>query len=149
MNNTTEFSITKALEFVGDNSSYQKSRLLYLMFVVLIYAVMNSHVPFILSASDTILFIIASGLGQIICPIYMGLNTICMCMIVTSCIGIVCLILNKFLLLLSILAFGFFGRGLYASSLIYINEIGGERFIAWSCIAIFGTWGIAPLVLAL
>ena len=46
-------------------------------------------------------------------------------------------------------AVGFFGRGFYVSSLIYLNEIGGDRFRAWSTIVVLGFWGIAPLALGI
>lgn len=40
----------------------------------------------------------------------------------------------------------FFARGFLASSLTYINEIGGERFRGWSIIVIFAVWGISYLI---
>ena len=44
---------------------------------------------------------------------------------------------------------GFFGRGIFISSLVYLGEIGGDKFRAWSIIVILGLWGMAPLVLSL
>lgn len=41
---------------------------------------------------------------------------------------------------------GFFGRGFFVSSLIYINEIGGDKFRAWATIVVFGIWGLSPLL---
>lgn len=40
---------------------------------------------------------------------------------------------------------GFFGRGFFVSSLIYLNEIGGDRFRAWSFLIIFGLWALSTL----
>ena len=48
-----------------------------------------------------------------------------------------------------LMVIGFFGRGFYVASLIYINEIGGDKFRAWSYIVVFGVWGVAPLLLAI
>lgn len=44
---------------------------------------------------------------------------------------------------------GFFGRGLYVCSFIYLNEIGGEKFRAWSFMVIFTITGLAPFTLAI
>lgn len=44
---------------------------------------------------------------------------------------------------------GLFGRGLFSSSLIYVHEIGGDRFRAWSITVILGLWAISPLFLSL
>lgn len=45
MINTPEFSIVKALEFVGDNSNYQKRQLLYLGIIVLAFATLTCRIP--------------------------------------------------------------------------------------------------------
>jgi hypothetical protein len=91
------------------------------------------------------LFLAASGLGQIVCPIYMS--------ILTSAFGLGCFSLLAFafypisgmLSWLAYLGLGFFGRGIFVSALIYLNEIGGDRFRAWSMIVIFGMWGLSSL----
>lgn len=41
---------------------------------------------------------------------------------------------------------GFFGRGVFAGSLVYLNEIGRERFRGWSMIVIFAVWGLSSLL---
>jgi hypothetical protein len=47
MINTPEFSIIKALEFVGDNSNYQKRQLLYLGIIILAFATLTCRMPII------------------------------------------------------------------------------------------------------
>ena len=51
-----------------------------------------------------------------------------------------------FLKAISILAVGFFTRGFFISSLIYLNEIGGDNFKSWSMLIIFGLWAFSPLL---
>jgi hypothetical protein len=70
----TELTIDKALEFAGDNSSYQKKRLIMLSFIILSLAVLNCKIPF-LQPLQALSFLLASGAGQIICPIYFDLAT--------------------------------------------------------------------------
>lgn len=41
---------------------------------------------------------------------------------------------------------GFFARGFFVSSLVYFNEIGGDRFRAWSIIVVFAVWGLSFLI---
>ena len=56
---------------------------------------------------------------------------------------------SSFLFEASLCGIGFFGRGLYVSGLVYLGEIGGDRFRAWSIIVVLALWGMAPLVLGL
>ena len=42
-----EFNLEKALEFVGDNSRYQKKQLLYLSILILTFATLTCKVPLI------------------------------------------------------------------------------------------------------
>lgn len=53
--------------------------------------------------------------------------------------------ISEFLKDFSYLGLGFFGRGFFVSSLIYLNEIGGNKFRAWSTMVVFGMWGISTL----
>jgi len=53
------------------------------------------------------------------------------------------------LLTLSYFGIGFFAKGFFGKILIYINEIGGERFKAWSIIVIFAIWGLSTLISAM
>jgi hypothetical protein len=53
--------------------------------------------------------------------------------------------LGTFLRSVAFLCMGFFSRGFFVSSLIYINEIGGDRFRAWSTLVIYGLWAISTL----
>ena len=70
----TQLSIQKALEFVGDNSSYQKKRLIIIASLVLALAILTTRMA-LEPQSVSLLFLIASGAGQIVCPIYLSLRT--------------------------------------------------------------------------
>lgn len=91
-----------------------------------------------------ILFLFASGAGQIISPIYMSLGTITIGLFASCALGIIVYPFSTFLMSLVYLGIGFFGRGFFVSSLIYLNEIGGDKFRAWSMIVVFGIWAISP-----
>ena len=73
--NRPEFSIEKALEFVGDNSHYQKRQLTFLGIIITVFATLNCQIPLI-SSSLAVYFLFFSGIGQFICPVYMSLRTI-------------------------------------------------------------------------
>ena len=79
----------------------------------------------------------------------MSIRTIAICLIGSTAFTMVSYMMPDFLFYLGLCAIGFFGRGIYLSSLIYLGEIGGDKFRAWSTIIILGLWGIAPLVLGL
>jgi hypothetical protein len=70
-----EFSIEKALEFVGDNSTYQKKRLLIICITLLTFAMLTCRLP-LMSPNLNLAFLFISGLGQIVCPIYYSIKTI-------------------------------------------------------------------------
>lgn len=80
MNNTPEFSILKALEFVGDNSTYQKRQLLYLGIIILAFATLTCRIP-IMGGSLAVYFLFFSGVGQFFCPVYMSIRTISICLL--------------------------------------------------------------------
>lgn len=92
------------------------------------------------------LFLAASGAGQIVCPIYMSLFTSALGLGSFTLIAIAFYPVSGPITWLAYLGLGFFGRGIFVSTLIYMNEIGGDRFRAWSMIVIFGMWGISSLV---
>lgn len=144
--NAPEFSIAKALEFVGDNSTYQKKHLVYLGVIITIFATLTCQLPLI-NSSLAVYFLFFSGLGQFICPVYMALRTITLGIIGSMAFSIVFYPISTFIFQVGLCAVGFFGRGFYVSSLVYLNEIGGDRFRAWSCVVILGFWGTAPLIL--
>lgn len=95
------------------------------------------------SSSYSIFFLIASGIGQVVCPIKMSLKTI------TIGVGISCLAaaglypFGSYFKAVGLMAVGFFTRGFFVSSLIYLNEIGGDRFRGWSMLVIFGLWPLS------
>jgi len=80
MINTPEFSIVKALEFVGDNSVYQKRQLFYLGIIILAFATLTCRIP-IMGGSLAVYFLFFSGIGQFVCPVYMSLRTISICLL--------------------------------------------------------------------
>lgn len=80
MNNTPEFSIVKALEFVGDNSSYQKRQLVYLSIIIIAFATLTCRVP-LMSGSLSVYFLFFSGVGQFILPVYMSIRTMSICLL--------------------------------------------------------------------
>jgi hypothetical protein len=48
-----------------------------------------------------------------------------------------------------LLAMGFFGRGYFVAVLIYLTEIGGDKFRSWSLIVVFAIWGFSSFALSL
>lgn len=67
------------------------------------------------------LFLIASGAGQIVCPIALSLRTCTLGLVGFAILGFAFYPVNEFLTQLSYCGLGFFGRGFYVSSLIYLN----------------------------
>lgn len=144
--NRPEFTIVKALEFVGDNSNYQKKQLFNLSILILAFATLNCRIP-IMDTSLAIAFLFLSGAGQFICPVYMSLRTIALGLLGSTGFTLVFYPFSHSLFYIGLCAMGFFGRGLYVSALVYLGEIGGDKFRAWSIVIILGLWGVAPLVL--
>lgn len=140
-----KLSIEKALEFVGDNSTYQKKRLLILSVIILSTGILTCKIS-LEGTTIAMLFLGASGAGQIVCPIYMSLRTITIGLMGFTFLAAAFYPISNMLTFFAYLGLGFFGRGFYMSSLIYINEIGGYKFRAWSMIVIFGIWGISSLI---
>jgi hypothetical protein len=133
------------LEFVGDNDRYQKTRLAILSIIILSTGILTNKIP-LEGTTITMLFLGASGAGQIVCPIYMSLRTITFGLFAFTLVAFAFYPFSRIITDFSILGLGFFGRGFFVSSLIYINEIGGDKFRAWSMIVIFGMWGISSLI---
>jgi hypothetical protein len=133
------------LEFAGDNSNYQKKRLLLMTIMILTLALLTSKMA-MLGSKIILVFLLASGVGQIICPIYLN--------ILATTLGLAAFTIGAFLFHpfsegltdFCYLGMGFFGRGFFVSSLVYFNEIGGDRFRAWSIIVVFAVWGISFLI---
>ena len=108
------------MEFVGDNSTYQKKRLAIIAIVVLSLAILTSRVA-LEQTSVLLLFLIASGAGQIICPIYMSLKTCTLGVAASALFAIGVYPLGTILRSIAFLGMGFFSRGFFVSSLIYLN----------------------------
>lgn len=139
---STQLSIEKAIEFVGDNSNYQKKRLLLIAIIVFALGVLTTRTG-IESSAYSIFFLIASGAGQVVCPIKMSLRTITIG-VGTSCLAACGLYpFEGYFKAIGLMAVGFFTRGFFVSSLIYLNQIGGDRFRAWSMLVIFGLWPLS------
>jgi hypothetical protein len=93
----------------------------------------------------TMLYLFASGAGQVICPFYFSVRTITLSLAGISLFTFAFYPVSQFLTNVGYLGLGFFGRGFFVSSLVYLSEIGGDRFRAWSMIVVFAIWGISPL----
>ena len=146
----TSFEIFKALEFVGDNSTYQKNRLLWITAAIFSCAILNSYIPIVLHSYQSTLFFISSAVGQLVCPLYFNIKDTAKYLLLVSFPLVVCAYFQWIVLeTIVFAAIGFLGRGLYVSTFIYLNEIGGEKFRAWSFMVIFTLSGLAPFVLAL
>ena len=141
-------TIEKALEFAGDNSTFQKKKLLYITIVVLSFAVFTCKMAFT-GPKNLMVFLLFSGLGQLICTIYLTLDICAFGIMFFSVLAALVFPFSEFLTLVCYIGMGFFGRGFYSNSLVYLNEIGGDRFRNWSSIVIFGVWGLSCLLLAL
>lgn len=109
-----------AIEFVGNNNHFQRYRLLIIAFTVLALAVLNNKMAIEHSALS-LLFLIASGAGQIFCPIYFSLstNTLGVAASALLCFGLYSF--DGFLKGLGLLSMGFFSRGFFVNSLVYLN----------------------------
>lgn len=141
---STRLSIEQAIDFVGNNHHYQKHRLFIIAFTVLALAVLNNKIA-IEHSLLSILFLTASGAGQIICPIYFSLstNTLGVAASALLCGGVYPF--HGLLKGLGLMAMGFFSRGFFVNSLVYLNEIGGDRFRAWVMLVIFGIWPLSTV----
>lgn len=64
------FPIAKAIEFVGENSTYQKTRLAWICIALVSISALNSFLPLTLTSTQTILYFFASAAGQLVCPLY-------------------------------------------------------------------------------
>ena len=144
----TELSIEKALEFAGDNSEYQKKRLLFIAMIVLSLAVLTCKMAFA-GTAVSLLFLAGSGLGQLLAPAYLSLDFTALALILLSALAALTFPFSPLLTQLALVLIGFFGRGFFACGLLYLDEIGGERFKAWSLIVVFAVWGVASLLAAL
>lgn len=119
--------------------------MLILSIIILSIAILTCKLP-LESSQLTMMFLIASGAGQILCPIYMSLKTCTLGLAGFALFASAFYPVSNLILDFSYLGLGFFGRGFFACSLIYVNEIGGARFKAWSMIVVFGVWGISSLI---
>ena len=96
-----------------------------------------------------VLFLAASGLGQMVCPHYLSLDICALALLVLSILALGLYPFSDVLTKICYIGLGFFGRGFFGCSLIYLNEIGGERFRTWSLIVVFALWGLSSLLAAL
>jgi hypothetical protein len=67
------------------------------------------------------LFLAASGIGQILCPIYMSLKTCAFGLGSFTLLAFAFYPISGLLNCVALLGLGFFGRGIFVSALIYIN----------------------------
>jgi hypothetical protein len=144
---STQLSIDEALQFVGDNGPYQRRRLLVTALIVFAHAILSTRAT-MEEGSLPLLFLIASGAGQIVCPIKLSVRT---CGLGVGGAALLAMGLHPFggfFKVLGLMGVGFFSRGFFIASLIYLTEIGGDRFQAWSMLVVFGLWGLSSLFTA-
>ncbi len=112
---------------------------------ILAFAVLTSKMS-MMGTSNILAFLALSGIGQIVCTMHLNLLA---CTLGLMCFTIGAALfypISSFMTNICYLGMGFFGRGFFASSLIYFNEIGGDRFRSWSIILVYAVWGISYLV---
>jgi len=103
----------------------------------------------LMSPNLNLAFLFASGLGQIFCPIYCSIRTISQFLLLATVLAMVTYPLSDVGFDGSLLAIGFFGRGYFTTALIYLTEIGGDKFRSWSIIVVFAIWGFSSFGLSL
>lgn len=113
--------------------------------MILALAILTSKVA-MMGSKLILVFLLASGIGQIICPIYLNIIATTLGLAVFTMAAFIFYPFSQVLTDFCYLGMGFFGRGFFVSSLVYFNEIGGDRFRAWSIIVVFGVWGISYLI---
>lgn len=129
---------------MGDNSSYQRRRLLLIATIVFALAMLTSRMALEPSFLG-LLFLIASGAGQVICPIYLSLRTCTMAVGGSALLATGLYPFGGVLRDCCLIGLGFFTRGFFISALIYLNEIGGDSFRSWAMLVIFGLWPVSAL----
>jgi hypothetical protein len=115
-----QLSLEKALEFAGDNSSYQKQQLLLLALPTLALAVLTLKAAF-LPTPALLLFLALSAGGQFFLPLYAYLPSSALAMAVSAFFAALTYPFSAFLSTLAFCAMGFFGRGLLAGGLLHLN----------------------------
>jgi len=88
-------------------------------------------------------FLFACGLGQVIFPIYYSIKTISKGLLIAAILGMITYPISELGYELCLMIMGFFGRGYFVSGLIYLTEIGGDKFKSWSVIVVFAIWGFS------
>jgi hypothetical protein len=112
------------------------------------YAILTCRLP-LMNPALNIAFLFASGLGQIVCPIYYSLKTISKFLFVTALIAMITYPIFAVGFDLCLLTLAFFGRGYFVAALVYLTEIGGDKFRSWSIIVVFAIWGFSSFALSL
>jgi hypothetical protein len=102
-----------------------------------------------MSPNLNLAFLFASGLGQVICPTYYSIDAISQYLLLATGFAMITYPLSDFGFDICLLAIGFFGRGYFATALIYLTEIGGDKFRSWSIIVVFAIWGFSSFALSL
>jgi hypothetical protein len=93
-------------------------------------------------------FLFACGLGQIICPVYYSMKFISQSLFLATVFCMITYPISSFGFNICLMAIGFFGRGHFVSALIYLTEIGGDKFRSWSIIVVFAVWGFSSFTLS-
>lgn len=115
------FPLSKAIEFVGENSTYQKKRLIMISVCLVSLSALNSFLPLTLSSTQTMFFFFACAAGQLVCPLYFEIPGCIKYIIGFSILAVLTMNRIAFIESLAFMGLGFFGRGINISSFIYIN----------------------------
>jgi hypothetical protein len=102
-----------------------------------------------MSPNLNLAFLFACGIGQILCPIYYSIRAISKFLLLVTIASMITYPISDFGFDICLLAMGFFGRGYFVAALIYLTEIGGDKFRSWSIIVVFAIWGFSSFALSL
>ncbi len=116
--------------------------------MILTFAILTVRLPLI-SPNLNLAFLFACGIGQIICPIYYSITAISKFLLIVTIASVVTYPISDFGFDICLLGMGFFGRGYFVAALIYLTEIGGDKFRSWSIIVVFAIWGFSSFALSL
>lgn len=113
--------------------------------MILALAILTSKVA-MMGSKIILAFLFVSGIGQIVCPNYLNMLAITFGLAAFTIGAALFYPFSEVLTDFCYLGMGFFARGFFVSSLVYFNEIGGDRFRGWSIIVVFAVWGLSFLI---
>lgn len=117
---STELSLQEAMQLVGDNHTYQLFRLFIISVIILSTAILNNLVT-LQDPPFPLFFLIASGAGQVICPVYLSLRTNTLTLAGSALLTAGVAPLHPILKTFAFLLLGMMSRGFFVGSLLYLN----------------------------